>query len=104
MNSKYIVDAFLTKKFPNKVQIFDTKNVVGDSMQRIYDDGTVQIDYCKQWGYIEIFGLPKKDYEEIYMLHDGAPFPEEEKTLSDLLKNMFEIIELNQKLKQKGER
>lgn len=89
IESKYIVDAFLSKRFPNKIQIFNTKNVVGDKMETIYNDGTVKIDFCSHWGYIEIFGLSGRDYEYIYFLHDGDSHPEDGYfTLQDI----FEVI------------
>lgn len=66
IESKYIVDAFLSKRFPNKIQIFNTKNTAGDRMETIYNDGTVKIDFCSHWGYIEIFGLSGEDYEYIF--------------------------------------
>ncbi len=46
------------------IQVFNTRNTVGDFMTTIYNDGKVQIDYCSQWGYLEIFGLNLDDYDE----------------------------------------
>lgn len=86
LKSKYIVDMFLSKRFPDKIQMFNTKNVVGDDMKTIYDDGTVKIEYCEHWGYIEIFGLSEKDYEEIYLLHNGSAVSEKKYfNLQDIL-------------------
>lgn len=70
LESKYIVDLFLSKRFPDKIQMFNTKNIVGDDMETIYDDGKVKIEYSKEYDYIEIFGLSYRDYEEIYFLHN----------------------------------
>lgn len=85
LESKYIVDMFLSKRFPDKIQMFNTKNVVGDEMETIYDDGKVKIEYSKGYDYIEIFGLSNWEYEEIYFLHN------------------LDIIELyNEYLKEKG--
>ena len=38
-------------------QAFDSRNIVGDTMEPFYNKDGVQIDICREWGYIEIFGL-----------------------------------------------
>lgn len=37
--------------------IFDSRNIVGDSMNRIYDDGELSIDICHDWSYFEVLGF-----------------------------------------------
>lgn len=46
-------------------QIYDSRNVVGDPMENIYDKDGVQIDACYHYGYYEIFGLTDEDFKEI---------------------------------------
>lgn len=52
---------FLKTKFPKGIQMFNTRNIVGDAMTTIYDEDGIVIDYCYSWDYVEIFGL---SYEE----------------------------------------
>ena len=45
--------------------IFDCRNIVGDPMETIYDEGGVKIDICRNWEYFEVFGLTNKEFVEI---------------------------------------
>ena len=45
--------------------IFDCRNIVGDHMTSIYDDGDVQIDICYGWDYFEVFGLTDEEFNEV---------------------------------------
>lgn len=54
--------SFLKKRFPNKIQMFDTRNFAGDRMITIYDSNGVVIDYCPDYDYIEIFGLTDDEF------------------------------------------
>ena len=45
--------------------IFDCRNIVGDRMTNIYDDGDVQIDICYGWEYFEVFGLTDEEFKEV---------------------------------------
>ena len=56
---------FLKEKFPNGIQCFYTRNLVGDEMETIYEDGEVTIDFCYYYEYIEIFGLTKEEYNDV---------------------------------------
>lgn len=45
--------------------IFDCRNIVGDPMETIYDEGGVIIDLCRNWGYFEVFGLTNEEFAEV---------------------------------------
>lgn len=60
--NKENVISFLKKRFQNKIQMFDTRNFVGDHMITIYDSNGVEIDYCPDYDYIEIFGLTDDEF------------------------------------------
>ncbi len=62
MHNKEKVISFLKKRFPDKIQMFDTRNLVGDRMITIYDSNGVVIDYCPGYEYIEIFGLTDDEF------------------------------------------
>ena len=56
---------FLKKKFPKGIQMFDTRNWVGDSMCNIYNEDGIVVDYCYGYEYIEIFGLTNEQFEYV---------------------------------------
>lgn len=56
---------FLKNEFPKGIQCFYTRNLVGDLMETIYQDGEVIVDFCFDYDYIEIFGLSKEEYNEV---------------------------------------
>lgn len=56
---------FLKEMFPERIQMFDTRNFVGDFMITIYDQDGIQVDYCPHYEYVEIFGLSEEDFERI---------------------------------------
>ena len=64
---------FLKKEFPDGIQMFSTRNMVGDSLYPIYEEDGITIDYCSNYEYIEIFGLNKREFDTI--LHSGKADP-----------------------------
>ena len=51
--------------------IFCTRNIVGDSMHRLYESGGLTIDICYDWGYFEVFGLSKAKFAELRSYYDS---------------------------------
>lgn len=45
--------------------IFSSRNIAGDHMTNIYDDGELEIDICYGWMYFEVFGLSEEEFEEL---------------------------------------
>ena len=45
--------------------IYDSRNIAGDWMITIYDDGDLTIDICYQWNYFEVFGLSDEEFTEL---------------------------------------
>ena len=45
--------------------IFDSRNIVGDPMFCLYGSDNLRIDICYHWGYFEVFGLSKGEFEEL---------------------------------------
>ena len=37
---------FLKEKFKKRIQAFDTRNTEGDSMETIYNEDGITVDYC----------------------------------------------------------
>ena len=45
--------------------LFDTRNVAGDRMENLYDDGELMIDICRRWAYFEVVGLNGDEFYEL---------------------------------------
>ena len=45
--------------------LFNTRNIFGDLMETIYNDGYVTIDICYGYSYFEVFGLNEKEFREL---------------------------------------
>lgn len=45
--------------------IYDSRNIVGDWMTNIYNDGDLTIDICYSYSYFEVFGLSNKEFDEL---------------------------------------
>ena len=45
--------------------IFDTRNLVGDDMDTLYDSDDLTIDICYGWMYFEVFGLTDNEFAEL---------------------------------------
>ena len=60
--------------------IFDSRSIVGDPMNSIYDDGELSIDICYYWSYFEVFGLSNDDFTELLEFYNslGTAGSEEE--------------------------
>lgn len=64
---KNLVDFF--KENPDEIPgcgIFNSRNIVGDSMTTIYDEPAdrVIVDACYCYDYIEIFGLTDEEFKD----------------------------------------
>lgn len=55
---------FLQENYPN-IQAFDSPNWSGDFMEVVYDKDRIQVLYCPDYTYIEIFGLTPQDFESL---------------------------------------
>ena len=50
--------------------IFDTRNMVGDTMDTIYDSDDLTIDICYRYAYFEVFGLTDNEFDELYKYYE----------------------------------
>lgn len=64
MNKIDKLKIFLQENYPNE-QAFNTRNIVGDSMETVYNEDGIMVDYCYYYEYIEIFGLTDKEFEDL---------------------------------------
>ena len=56
---------FLKKEFPGGIQMFNTRNWVGDQMCTIYNEDGFVVDSCYGYGYIEVFGLSDEEFSRL---------------------------------------
>lgn len=52
---------YLERNFKG-MQAFDTPNIVGDMLHCCYAKHDVQVWYCEDYEYIEIFGLTRSEF------------------------------------------
>ena len=45
--------------------IFDSRNLVGDCMETIYEGEGLTVDICFYYSYFEVFGLSNADFKEL---------------------------------------
>lgn len=50
------------KFYNGKIQVFDSRNILGDYMENIYFHDGIMIDYSGN-GYIEVFGFTGSEYK-----------------------------------------
>lgn len=65
---------FIKKNYEEDIQIFDTRNIVGDSMECVYSEDGIDIDECYDWGYLEIFGLTEEEDAIMRETFEGVEF------------------------------
>ncbi len=51
--------------------IYNSRNILDDPMNCIYDDGELSIDICYYWSYFEVFGLSNNDFTELQKFYDS---------------------------------
>ena len=60
--AKKIIKEYYTKA---DCGIYNSRNVVGDPMTNIYNDGELCIDICYYYSYFEVFGLSDTEFQEL---------------------------------------
>ena len=55
---------FLQENYPNE-QAFNTRNIIGDIMETVYNEDGIIVYYCYGYEYIEIFGLTDVEFEDL---------------------------------------
>ena len=45
--------------------LFDTRNIIGDTMTELYNNDGLKIDICYGYSYFEVFGLTDTEYDEL---------------------------------------
>lgn len=45
--------------------LFDSRNLVGDSMTTVYDANGLTVDICYHYSYFEVFGLSPDEFKKL---------------------------------------
>ena len=54
-------------------QWFNTRNICGNPMETLYLEDGVVLDYCKLYGYFEVFGLTEEEFIQLKYLFGIDP-------------------------------
>ena len=60
---------FLTDNNLLSMQMFDSRNIVWDTMENLYSEDGVVIDICRKWNYLEILGLTDEEVKILAKKH-----------------------------------
>lgn len=66
--AKEIVKAFYRVA---NLGIFNSRNLVGDAMETIYEGEGLTIDICYHYSYLEVFGLSDAEFEELERFYNS---------------------------------
>lgn len=70
-------------------QIFNTRNRVGDVLRTVYADGSIILDVCDEWGYMEVFGLTDEAFDVVRKQLDMLIEDHERRIKVQRLANVF---------------
>ena len=72
--------------------IFNTRNLVGDTMINLFKGKYFTIDMCYHWSYFEIFGTTNEEFKELEQYYSGLGRMTHEKVMQTI-KELKEEIE-----------
>jgi hypothetical protein len=62
---------FIKANYDSGIQVYFTRNIVGDDMDVVYQEDGITIEYCPAYWYLEVFGLTNKEQAEFEELLKG---------------------------------
>lgn len=83
-------------------ELFDSRNIVGDPMETVYENNGVTIDYCSQYDYSEIFGLTTAEFNIINMENEKYMLMKELYSVKEKIITFLKQLNLEQ-LEELGE-
>lgn len=66
-----LIKSLIKKYYPQAIcGLFDSRNVVGDSMDNLYTRTYFDLDICYGWSYFEVFGTTTEEFNELCKLYN----------------------------------
>ena len=62
---------FIKANYDSGIQVYFTRNIVGDYMDVVYQEDGITIEYCPGYWYLEVFGLTDEEQAEFKGLLKG---------------------------------
>jgi hypothetical protein len=62
---------FIKANYDSGIQVYFTRNIVGDDMDVVYQEDGITIEYCPVYWYLEVFGLTDEEQAEFQGLLKG---------------------------------
>jgi hypothetical protein len=62
---------FIKANYDSGIQVYFTRNIVGDDMDVVYQEDGITIEYCPVYWYLEVFGLTDEEQAEFKRLLEG---------------------------------
>ena len=77
--------------------IFNTRNLISDPMETLYEGSDVTIDICRLYEYFEVFGLSDEEFSELERFYEDLRIPHSEtqdESIEAKLREIEESIEI----------
>ena len=71
--------------------IFNTRNLISDPMETLYEGSDIAVDICRPYEYFEVFGLSDEEFSELEKFYNSLH--PTDKTLDDIIEAKLREIE-----------
>lgn len=75
---------YIKANYHSGIQVFCSRNTIGDQMETVWSEDGVVIDYCHYYDYLEVLGLTEDEIHSLYdLLGDYSTFEFEESEVEE---------------------
>ena len=60
-----VLQELLKELGKKRIQMFDCEDIMGDYKIVLFSEEAVEVLYAPEYGYVEILGLPKEEYDSL---------------------------------------
>lgn len=65
-NEAFSIVRILKKKFPRRIQMFNTSGIADDEKEVLYKSHMATVLYAPGWKYVEVLGVSENEYKDIF--------------------------------------
>ena len=65
-NEAFAIIRTLKKKFPRRIQMFDTVSTTDDKKEILYKSDIAMVLYAPGFEYVEVLGVTESEYKDIF--------------------------------------